>query len=197
MLVKCQSCNALVEGKELFKFTANEWVEFIDSETIQMSVEYRLLQCPRCNGAILWFMDEHDNTGVLWPREDKVSFGLPRNIKNSLEEAITCFEGKAFTATAIMCRKALEGMCSEYEVEEETLEKSLLRMKELGVIEGKLHEWATALRMVGNEAAHDVKVTVKADDAKDIVDFTKALSEYLFTFKEKFESFMKRRGNKK
>lgn len=48
----------------------------------------------------------------------------------------------------------------------------------------------------GNEAAHDVNVTISAEDARDILEFTNALLEYVFTFRDKFEEFKKRRANK-
>ena len=73
-------------------------------------------------------------------------------------------------------------------------------MKTKGIIENRLFEWAEALRISGNEAAHDVQVTISPQDAKDIVDFTDALLEYVFTFRDKFNEFLERRkkltGNK-
>jgi hypothetical protein len=62
-----------------------------------------------------------------------------------------------------------------------------------GHIEGRLLEWAEALRNFGNEAAHDVGVTISAQDAKDIMTFTEALIEYVFTYRDQFERFKKRR----
>ena len=53
-----------------------------------------------------------------------------------------------------------------------------------------------ALRISGNEAAHDVNVTTSPEDARDILEFTNALLEYVFTFRDKFEEFKKRRSGK-
>jgi hypothetical protein len=49
-------------------------------------------------------------------------------------------------------------------------------------------------RLGGNEAAHDVDVTVSGRDARDIKDFTKAIVEYLFTIQQRFEEFKSRRA---
>jgi hypothetical protein len=46
---------------------------------------------------------------------------------------------------------------------------------------------------VGNEAAHEVGTGISPEDARDVADFTHALLEYVFTFREKFERFKKRR----
>ena len=54
------------------------------------------------------------------------------------------------------------------------------------------YEWADALRISGNEAAHDISVTVSSDDSRDVIEFTKALLEYVFTFRDKFEEFKKK-----
>ena len=62
-------------------------------------------------------------------------------------------------------------------------------MKEKGIIENRLFEWADALRISGNEAAHGVNSNISSQDAKDILEFTHALLEYVFTFQEKFEEF--------
>ena len=109
---------------------------------------------------------------------------------------MSCLRANAYTASAIMCRKTLEAICSEHGATERNLLASLKKLKDEGVIEHRLYEWADALRIVGNEAAHDVKVQVSAQDARDVLEFTNALLEYTFTFRDKFERFKKRRAEK-
>jgi DNA-binding Lrp family transcriptional regulator len=92
-----------------------------------------------------------------------------------------------------MCRKTLEAICAANGVHERNLLNSLKKLREQGVIEQRLYEWADTLRIAGNEAAHDVDVRVSAPDAKDVLEFTKALLEYTFTFRDKFEKFRERR----
>jgi hypothetical protein len=88
-----------------------------------------------------------------------------------------------------MCRKVLEGIAEENRITARNLVTSLNEMREKGIIENRLFEWADALRISGNEAAHGVSLVVSATDAKDILEFTHALLEYVFTFQEKFEEF--------
>ena len=92
-----------------------------------------------------------------------------------------------------MCRKTLEGVCAEHGFRERNLSGSLRAMKEAGAIESRLFEWADALRISGNEAAHGAELTTTAEDASDIIDFTSALMEYIFTFRDRFEHFKARR----
>jgi hypothetical protein len=78
-----------------------------------------------------------------------------------------------------------------------SLAVQLKKLKENGVIENKLFEWAEELRAMGNEAAHGVESTIPGDDAKDMLEFTEALLEYVFTYRHKFEEFQKRRTKTK
>jgi hypothetical protein len=48
----------------------------------------------------------------------------------------------------------------------------------------------------GPVAAHDVSSTVSKEDARDLLDFTRALVEYIFTFTESFRKFQERRAKR-
>jgi hypothetical protein len=75
-----------------------------------------------------------------------------------------------------------------------TLAAQLKKLKENGTIESRLFEWAEMLRTMGNEAAHGVGFAVSREDAQDTLEFTEALIEYAFTYRDKFEEFKKRRA---
>jgi len=135
-----------------------------------------------------------DSVWRVYPPQDKqLGRSVPIPIRQAYQEAVACFKAKAFTASAIMCRKTLEGLCVEHGVKAGNLAKSLKELKEKGLIEGRLLEWAEALRNFGNEAAHDVLVNIAPQDAKDIIEFTEALIEYVFTYRDRFDDFQKRR----
>ncbi len=128
------------------------------------------------------------------PRDRSLHCSVPKRIRQAFTEARICLRSKAPTAAAIMCRKTLEGVCSEHGVKSGTLAAQLKKLKENGVIEGRLFEWAEALRTIGNEAAHGVEFVVSPEDAQDTLEFTEALIEYVFTYRDKIESFKKRRA---
>jgi hypothetical protein len=48
---------------------------------------------------------------------------------------------------------------------------------------------------VGNEAGHGVGLSIEQADAKDILEFTNAIMDYLISFRDRFEEFKKRRNN--
>ena len=105
-------------------------------------------------------MAEGDKWGtpfVMFPQTDaRVNPDAPTEIRAAFEEACTCYRTQAFTASAIMCRKTLAGVCAGHGIEERNLSASIRKMKDVGLIDERLFEWSDALRVIGNEAAHGV-----------------------------------------
>jgi len=193
MLAECSACEATVNTTIIGSYEA-------DYED-EPPGKYSLGKCPRCSRPILLAQTDWGRGWVdlyqLYPAQQKINHGLPQSIRTTYTEALGCYKSKAYIATAIMCRKTLEGICAEHGIQERNLSTSLRKMKEIGVIESRLFEWADALRLEGNDAAHNVSASVSPEDARDLLEFTNALLEYVFTFRDKFEAFKKRRIKKK
>jgi hypothetical protein len=197
MLLECKNCQAIVDAKVLY---AHEYVQLIE-EQYAISARVTFASCPACDAPLL---AAQNDIGSGWdaperiypPRDRDFTWDeVPSNIVRAFNEARTCFRTKAFTAAAIMCRKTLEGICLEHGVKSSgTLAAQLQKLKENGIIESRLFEWAEALRTMGNEAAHGVEVVISPADARDTLEFTEALLEYVFTYRDKFEEFKKRRA---
>ena len=196
MLVECTTCEAFVDGEVLANYT--RW-----DEGSGMAGVYSFLKCPRCSEPfVVLQMDDGmgpDNWSEPYrlypPTEMGVSLAIPSSLRSAYGEARSCFRIKAYTATAIMCRKTLEGIADESKITSRNLVTALKEMKDKGIIENRLYEWADALRISGNEAAHGVNSQISREDARDILEFTHALPEYVFTFQEKFEQFKQRKSN--
>jgi hypothetical protein len=65
-----------------------------------------------------------------------------------------------------------------------------------GVIDQALLDWATELRILGNEAAHGDNETSR-QDAKDALEFTEAMLSYIYTYRQNFDLFKRRRDANK
>ncbi len=198
MIVECTKCEAFVETEP-----AGEYQYLRRGDT--PSGRYVLLRCKKCDGPILVWQDNVGNIaeGDIWDapvtlfpvQRDRASKDVPPPLGDSYDEAAACSRAKAYTATAIMYRRTLEGVCDAKDMRERSLARSLAKLRDSGLIDDRLFEWADALRIAGNEAAHDVGAKVSRDDARDILDFTNAILEYLFSFQEKFNAFVARRSN--
>jgi hypothetical protein len=197
MLVECTSCEAIVDGEVVANYIR------LDEEE-DITGRYSFLKCPRCSEPFI-VLQFDEGTGRenwsepsrLYPPTEMGDLAIPYSLRITYDEARACFRAKAYTATAIMCRKTLEGIAGESKINARNLVTALKEMKEKGIIENRLYEWADALRISGNEAAHGVNSQTSREDARDILEFTNALLEYVFTFQEKFEQFKKRKGNSK
>jgi len=195
MIVECPDCGALVDGELV--------ADYVDYEPgTDMTGKYSFLKCPKCSRPFIvlqvcdyssWIEELADAPQRLYPPvEMEISASIPASLRAAYDEARTCFRAKAYVATAIMCRKTLEGIAEEHKITVRNLASALKEMKEKGIIENRLYEWADALRISGNEAAHGVSSKISSQDAKDILEFTHALLEYVFTFQEKFAEFKER-----
>jgi hypothetical protein len=197
MIVECANCNAYVEADEISNFQ-------YPSKNGKPSGRFVFLKCKNCDNPILIEQENIGNVAdgdifdkpiVVYPKEEnKDDSGIPKKIKNSLNEATSCYKANSFTATAIMCRRVLEGICTIKEFKTKNLMSSIEKMKDHGIIDNQLFQWADILRITGNEAAHDINVDITKEDAKDMLEFTNAMAEYIFMFKDKLENFKKRRG---
>ncbi len=197
MIVECLECRQHVEARESGSFKRL-------SDGSGPSSLITLLSCSACGAPILIRQtnigniaegDKWDTPYILFPASDlRVNPSAPRDIQAAFEEACGCYRAQAFIASAIMCRKTLEGVCVAHGVAERTLARSLEKLLEDGLIDERLFEWSDSLRVAGNEAAHDVGLSIAQPDAKDILEFTNAILDYLFSYRDRFERFRKRRA---
>jgi hypothetical protein len=93
-----------------------------------------------------------------------------------------------------MCRKCLEATCKNFGAKGRDLNSKLQSLFDSGEIDSRLLNWAHEIRLIGNEAAHDADTKVTKRDACDVLDFTEAISIYVFSLTSRFEAFRARRS---
>jgi hypothetical protein len=92
-----------------------------------------------------------------------------------------------------MVRRTLEGMCIDQGTQKKVLFQALQELRDNGKIEGRLFDWAQALRVLGNQGAHFSKEAVSREDAADALSLAEALLNYIYVFTAKYEEFQSRR----
>lgn len=194
MILRCEQCRALVDGVMVG--------HYVVSDDIAPTFRFSLLKCPRCCAPLL-AVQEEDFAGDweaprrLFPVEDEsLGYDVPQSIRAAFDEARRCIQAGAYTASAIMCRKVAEGVCVAHGMKKGNLAASLRSLAEGGVLETRMLGWADHLRLYGNDAAHDVEIQIEQAEAEDLLDFTRALVEYVFTYRLRFEAFKERRGSR-
>src|SRR5260370_42497354 len=123
-----------------------------------------------------------------------MSSKIPESLRLEHKEARACFSNGSYTATVVMVRRTLEGVCAENGVKKQPLIKALQQLEKDGLIEGRLLEWAEELRVLGNDGAHFTGRRVSREDAQDALALAEALLDYLYVFSAQFAEFKQRRG---
>lgn len=195
--IDCPDCESKI-GAEILSSSS-----FSEEESGVTLVVY-LLKCPICSLPIC-AVSEIELGGTIeepeweegllervWPYPKKNFLDLPTSVKQSLEEAEKCFNVNANLACSVMCRRTLESLCVDLDVLGKSLPDKLKELKMKGVIDGRLAEWGEALRQMGNIGAHASNNHINKQDARDILDFTIAICEYVYTLTGKYEEFRKR-----
>lgn len=133
----------------------------------------------------------------LWPNPERtLSYDAPASVREDFAEAQRCLSVRAHKAAAVMVRRVLEGIAVDQGETSGVLAQRLRRLKESQAIDGRLAEWADALRVVGNDAAHSGSAPTSREDAADALSFAEALADYLYTFRAQFDRFRERRTSR-
>jgi hypothetical protein len=179
-----------------------DWDGFRNGEPVEPSAEYTLVSCSECGDASLELREDYgdgfgaDQPIFAYPATRRLSFDVPRPLRREFGEAQKCLSVKAYGATVVMVRRILEGVCKENGVKEGPLFDSLKKLEQQGLIDGTLSEWATALRILGNEGAHYTGKQVPRDDAEDSLAFAEALLDHIYVLRKRFTEFKLRRAAK-
>lgn len=164
-----------------------------------------LLGCPGCDGPIVAYVDvfytdivEYRYIRRVFPQPPPaLASPVPKAIRLAFDEMQLCLDGQAYTAATVMGRRCVEAITDELDQEgssRRTLEAKIEDLAESGMISPELAMWATALRHLGNEAAHNSGSMASAADAEDVAAFTQALAEYCFVVRRRYDEFRHRRA---
>lgn len=206
----CPNCNILVQAKvrgTAYGPVTEEVAGLCGPEdSLYGAVRYEVAICGRCSGPFLIETRSTELPGeFIADQESRVLFpstippalvGVPIDILRAYEQASRAYTAGLYDACAIMCRKCLDGLCQELKASGRNLKDRLAYLADSKTIDSRLHEWADQLRIVGNDAAHDVSVILDKNDAKDSIEFVEAILLYTFTLNKKFSAFIERRKPK-
>ena len=168
-----------------------------------LATKHLFVQCSNCTSVMVglstWEEDEEGGQGYghpvrLWPLPDpQLHSNIPQTVRLSLEEAQRCLASNAFMACAVMAGRAIEGL-SRDKTGAEYLGEGLEKMKAAKIIDEKLFEWGQALQKERNIGAHAGEDTVSYQTANDVLDFSLAITEYVYVLDEKFKSYKARKS---
>jgi hypothetical protein len=195
VIVECPHCESQVDCEEKGSVA-------LDGDDGDMPSKAVLLECKICRSPLFGITEliqitedawDWGHAYRLWPAQDRdIDRGIPEIVRLSLIEAENCFKAKAFSACAVMCGRTIEGVCKHHAPETGNLAGGLKKLKEDGVIDTRIYSWGEALRSHRNLGAHATTEKVSKEDARDLLDFSIAICDYVFVLNEKFNRFQAR-----
>ena len=200
--VFCPECNMLVEAKAV----AEGHGSIAEPNDIDLLVHwdhYSVCLCPRCEQPffvkqLLYGNAEFGSVTdqmVLYPSDPKLlSDALPDSVKTAYDQAARCLSASLFEPCVLMSRKCLEAVCKTLDANGRNLNARLANLHEAEHIDSRLLDWAHQVRVIGNEAAHELDAPVTKEDARDAFEFTEAILIYVFSLTKRFEALRKRRA---
>lgn len=209
--VFCTHCNLLTTAREVASYLnttpENPLQATIDpSNTAYSTKLYSIALCGKCESVFLIESDFYEMPGefcapqgenVLYPNNQKISMsGIPKTIARAYTKASQSYQVGLYEPCVIMCRKCIEALCYEFGHNKGNLKSRLDSLQKSGSIDQKILNWADELRLIGNDAAHDLDIVIEQIDAQDALDFVEAIILYAFSLTRKFEQFIKRRDTK-
>ena len=201
----CFSCNVQVEAKVLARhelFSGGDPVDPLDS--LHHVTQFTFAACKRCKDPFIAQQEFNEIPGEfsvpesdpvqVYPHKHNIPLGsVPKTARQAYLEALHAYRCQLFESCVIMCRKCVEAVCSEHGESKKPLAQRLKRLQDNGIIDQTILQWANEVRMLGNDAAHDLKMQITKTDAKDTLDFTEAVLLYVFVLQIRFSEFQKRR----
>jgi HEPN domain-containing protein len=170
---------------------------------------YFLAQCHSCEeplfGLAIAAQDERNDwvwTGVerLWPAPALVDVGpsIPEAARRDIKDAQKCLSHGLYSAAAVLCGRALERLIKEKTNSNKLMiGRGIAELKTLKIIDQRLFDWAEALREERNIGAHASDEDTTRENAEDIIDFTIAIFDYVYTLSEKYEKYIARKAKLK
>jgi HEPN domain-containing protein len=191
IVIDCPHCAVRVTAK------AETWVGNGEEQA------FFLVECPSCSNALFGlssvYRDEFNNLAWdtaerLWPTPSLADVGpaIPGAARRDIKDAQKCLSHGIYSAAAVLCGRALERLIKE-KSSANMIGKGLVELKSKGIIDERLFSWAEALRKERNIGAHASDEDTTKENAQDIVDFTIAIFDYVYTLSEKYERYIARK----
>ena len=180
------------------KATAKTWVAGEADEG------YFLVQCPSCNkplfGFAINYLDDRDNwcwdnAERLWPTPaaTEISSAIPDAARRDIKDANKCLSHGIYSAATVLCGRALERLIKE-KAGNMMIGKGIKALRDSGAIDDRLFNWAEALRKERNIGAHASDEDTTKENAQDVIDFTIAIFDYVYTLTEKYDRYVARKN---
>jgi hypothetical protein len=186
----CPQCRAHVIAREIAHTIYNDGPAAPDWR-------FSILTCDSCTGVLVMYGEDgfsFEDPIWLYPAVDDLNQLVPHALRIELAEAKRLALAGFDLPAVLMCGRTLEGLAHLHNINERTLMRSLEKLKERGLIDEGMYQWASELRVLRNIAAHfGNREGVSREDVDDAIALTEAILDYVYVFATRFKKFKERR----
>ena len=115
------------------------------------------------------------------PIGKQYSEGVPPNVRSIANEAHQCAQIGAYRAAVMLARSAIEGIINKKDSSERNLYQRIENLSKSGSITKRTADAATAIRLCGNDSAHNVSAPVDAEYAEIIIQILDSIIDDLYS----------------
>lgn len=95
---------------------------------------------------------------------------IPEELKRDLDEAKLCYSIGAYRGCAVLARRVIQVCCIDKGADKnKKLYQQIEEIYEKRVITEDIKNWTTAIRWIGNDAAHPSSNIVESNEAEDVL----------------------------
>lgn len=180
-LKRCPHCS--VDNPNLIA-AVNEFVTMADNGNNRR--QWLAYSCVRCGGVVTASCDSNSRlVRSIYPEPETVNEILPAKVKIYLQQAIDSVFAPA--GSVMLCASAVDAMLKEKGLTEGSLYSRINEASENRLMTKEMAKWAHQVRLDANDQRHsDVEASLPTvDDAKQSIEFTQTLAEFLFVLPSK------------
>ena len=163
---------------------------------------FSTLKCGNCSGYVLamWSPsttgEVHDYRLLPYPRKTtKAPEIWPVAVGRFWIQAQQSLQAEIWDAAAVMARSALQAALRDCGASGRNLKQEIDDLAQKGLIPPVMQEWSHELRELGNDSAHPTpdQAATEPRDAKDVVEFSTYLFEYLYSLPDQIRQYKARK----
>ncbi|HCY75596.1 MAG TPA: hypothetical protein DHV28_06710 [Ignavibacteriales bacterium] len=147
---------------------------------------WMVYKCVRCGGVVIANCSQLSRQVIdIYPRTETVNDILPLKVKAYLQQAIDSVFAPA--GSVMLCASAVDAMLKEKGFKDGSLFTRINKAVEAGLMTEGMATWAHQVRLDANDQRHSDEEAIlpTVDDAKQSIEFTQTLSEFLFVLPSK------------
>ena len=148
--------------------------------------QWQIYTCKRCGGVITASGDPRTREVFeVYPSSDTVNEALPSKVKTFLQQAIDSIFAPA--GSVMLCASSVDAMLKDKGYTEGSLYKRIEEAVKNHLLTKEMGTWAHQVRLDANDQRHaDENADLPSvEDAKQAVEFTKILAEFLYVLPSK------------